>query len=336
MKFVMLFFFLIFCSLLKSETHSFDSLFNNQNLLTSKLEPFLKSTDQLHLLVGRHQWQNEKLESQWFSFRDTAIKSGTWYPASTVKFMAALGALVRANELGYERNSTITFLGNTPQKKKLSQLITQAVGPSSNIDYNYLVHAAGFAFIHRQFFSLENGFETLRLNIPYANDAWAQLGFHRNFRVTPKTIWGEHEFRSITYRSQPCSGKYNSTCASPYEISQALLWLYYPQLLPRPYGLRSDDREFLLSVMKSKRSRGEELVDGLKKVLGEEHFNFYHKAGFAVNWFSDAVIIERKGTSEIFTVVAANYPGRASLNHLSAVIGEFIKTAAIFQDSPLE
>ena len=103
---------------------------------------------------------------QQFEAGGGALASDFW-PASSIKVLAALGALDFARSLGFSGAATVTFDDGTPLGT-LRSIYEAAIRDSSNYDYDLLVRIAGVDRLNDQFLTARNGFPVTALYRSYA------------------------------------------------------------------------------------------------------------------------------------------------------------------------
>ncbi len=93
--------------------------------------------------------------------------AGNFWPASSIKVLAALGALDFAHSLGFTGAATVTFDdGSDPQT--IRSIYEPAIRDSSNYDYDRLVRIAGRDRLNDEFLSAKNGFPVTSLARSYS------------------------------------------------------------------------------------------------------------------------------------------------------------------------
>ncbi|HEX2048224.1 MAG TPA: hypothetical protein VHF27_10690 [Acidimicrobiales bacterium] len=90
-----------------------------------------------------------------------------FWPASSIKVLAALGALDFARSIGFSGAATITFDDGTPSRT-LRSIYEPAIRDSSNYDYDLLVRIAGVDRLNEEFLTARNGFPVTALYRSYA------------------------------------------------------------------------------------------------------------------------------------------------------------------------
>jgi len=89
-----------------------------------------------------------------------------FWPASSIKVLAALGALDFARSLGYTGAATVTFEGDA-DRRTLRSIYEAAIRDSSNYDYDLLVRIAGVDWLNSRFLTARNGFPLTSITEPY-------------------------------------------------------------------------------------------------------------------------------------------------------------------------
>jgi LysM repeat protein len=268
-----------------------------------------------------------------FDYDGTGDDTTGWNAASTVKLFAAIAAMQRAQALGFGLDVEIEFRGSRTYTHTLRSLVADAVGPSSNIAYDFLVTFVGFDELNRDFFTSRNGLAGTALRRAYESSRWMDMGFSSSFAVSPPLVLREGtRTREIDARTgSHDTGCYAAACTSLRDLAEAMRRVMLQEQLPsnQSYGLNDENLRFLRQTLRSERARGEEVVDGLARGDFAENTRFYHKAGFAGDWFSDNVYIFEPGSRQAWVVAMAGYPGRSSLNSAAAILGDIIASGAL-------
>ena len=112
-----------------------------------------------------------------------------FWPASSIKVLAALGALDFARSLGFTGAATVTFDdggggggadggagggGNGGEPRTLRSIYEAAIRDSSNYDYDQLVLIAGVDRLNSQFLTARNGFPSTSITRPYDGTDFGQ------------------------------------------------------------------------------------------------------------------------------------------------------------------
>jgi len=90
-----------------------------------------------------------------------------FWPASSIKVLAALGALDFLRSLGYSGAATVTFDNGGPSQT-LRSIYEPAIRDSSNYDYDLLVQIAGLDRLNGEFLSARNGFPVTAITRSYS------------------------------------------------------------------------------------------------------------------------------------------------------------------------
>jgi len=92
---------------------------------------------------------------------------GDFWPASSIKVLAALGALDFARSLGFTGDALVVFdIGE--KARTLRSIYEAAIRDSSNYDYDLLVQIAGRDRLNGQFLTAANGFPATTITRSYA------------------------------------------------------------------------------------------------------------------------------------------------------------------------
>ncbi len=262
-----------------------------------------------------------------FDWRGSSDNASGWNPASAIKIFAGVAAMQRARDLGFTGEALITFHGGTEVTHSLNELVGAALGPSDNIAYNRLVQFVGYDNLNSQFFSRRNGMSHSALRRPYERSRWMGMGEPSSFSETPRiTVREGGRTRTIDAASgsaaTACGG---AACTTLQDLSECMRRLMLQEQLPAAdsFDLPRADLLTVRRTLRTDRDRGDEVVDALARdfPIGTV---FYHKAGFAGDWYSDNVYIFDPTQGRAFIVTMAGYPGRSSLNRAAAIIGDIL------------
>lgn len=94
-----------------------------------------------------------------------------FWPASSIKVLAALGALDFARSLGFTGAATIAFDDGLPSQT-LRSIYEPAIRDSSNYDYDLLVRIAGLDRLNSEFLTARNGFPVTSISRSYGGLAF--------------------------------------------------------------------------------------------------------------------------------------------------------------------
>lgn len=90
-----------------------------------------------------------------------------FWPASSIKVLAALGALDYARSLGYTGAATVSFADDS-DVRTIRSIYEAAIRDSSNYDYDLLVRIAGVDRLNSVFLTAANGFPVTSITRSYA------------------------------------------------------------------------------------------------------------------------------------------------------------------------
>jgi hypothetical protein len=96
-----------------------------------------------------------------------------FWPASSIKVLAALGALDFARSLGFSGAASVTFDDGSPSRT-LRSIYEPAIRDSSNYEYDLLVQIAGLDRLNQDFLSARNGFPVTSISRSYAGMEFAE------------------------------------------------------------------------------------------------------------------------------------------------------------------
>ena len=267
-----------------------------------------------------------------FDYRGTGDDVSNWNPASTVKLFAAIAAMKKADSLGFTGNAEIQF-GKAEHTRQLKSLVQDALGPSNNIAYDFLATFVGHDELNGNFFTRGNGFQRTALRRAYESSRWMQMGFSSSLAPSPRLIITEgSKSRTIDARLGTIDGGcYSAACTSLRDLAEAMRRLMLQEQLSgsQSFRLKPASLSLIRGILRSPRSRGMEVVEGLDANAFGPGTQFYHKAGYAGDWFSDNVFVKDPSSRTVWVIAMANYPGRGSLSRGARVLGSLIGEGAL-------
>ena len=267
-----------------------------------------------------------------FDYRGTGDDVSNWNPASTVKLFAAIAAMKKADSLGFTGNAEIQF-GKAEHTRQLKSLVQDALGPSNNIAYDFLATFVGHDELNGNFFTRGNGFQRTALRRAYESSRWMQMGFSSSLAPSPRLIITEgSKSRTIDARLGTIDGGcYSAACTSLRDLAEAMRRLMLQEQLSgsQSFRLKPASLSLIRGILRSPRSRGMEVVEGLDANAFGPGTQFYHKAGYAGDWFSDNVFVRDPSSRTVWVIAMANYPGRGSLSRGARVLGSLIGEGAL-------
>jgi hypothetical protein len=276
-----------------------------------------------------------------YDWHGTSADRDDWWPASTVKLFAAVAALETTHRLGFGPRTQVTYeYPEGPVTLRLDRIVKDALIPSNNLAYDRLIEITGFDALHRQFFTKQHGFRNTVLLRAYGGrikDPVTQRGI--NLNSPPITLSFGKKQKQLSERNGKPRGECpeQGNCTSLAELAETLRRVMLHDELPEAerFDLGKAELELLHSALGSTRPRGENIVDGLRAGFGPQRpVTLHHKAGFALKWMSDAVLVEETATGQRYIVALAGYPGRESLDQAALSIGKLLAQGAFATDPP--
>ena len=270
-----------------------------------------------------------------FSWNGT-YDDADWNPGSTIKLFSAIGALELLQAKGLRPTATATFHRNgTRRKFRVDSLVADALGPSKNHAHNRLVEIAGYDWLNGRVLNKNRGFQNAAIHRPYERSTWRGRDTFK--KGGPKIVLRKGSRKRTLHRREAkreyvCSG--SGACATPNDLAVGMRRLMLHEQLPAgrrfrldPLGLRT-----IRNALKSRRKRGNEVTDGLRRADRRKRWVFYHKPGFAGDWMSDVVYIYQRRSRRRWIVSLAAHPGRGAVSAAARVIGELLAGDAFMAD----
>ncbi|MDQ4070294.1 MAG: hypothetical protein M3203_12620, partial [Actinomycetota bacterium] len=150
--------------------------------------------------------------------------AANFWPASSIKVLAALGALDFAHSLGFSGEATVIFDDGTPSRT-LRSIYEPAIRDSSNYDYDLLVRIAGVDRLNEQFLTARNGFPATSITRSYAGTELSE---------SPAMILEEGDRRTYvparTASSEPECLEGN--CSNLFEMTESVRRIVMSEQLP--------------------------------------------------------------------------------------------------------
>ena len=147
-----------------------------------------------------------------------------FWPASSIKVLAAVGALDFARSLGFTGAATVAFDDGT-SARTLRSIYELAIRDSSNFDYDLLVRIAGVDRLNEEFLTARNGFPATAL---YRSYAGIELG------ESPAMIFEEGDRRVYVparraTREPECP---KGNCSNLFEMTESVRRIVMSDQLP--------------------------------------------------------------------------------------------------------
>ena len=258
-----------------------------------------------------------------------------WWPASCVKLFAATAALEKTHALGLTPKARCTwYYGTGAKTKTVEQVVRRALTPSDNKAYDMLVELTGFDDLNGRFFVPAKGFHKTVLLRAYSGRVKDPETNTTTTRHSPpiELVEGGRTVKlpeRAGKRQFECPEEGN--CTTLRELAENLRRVMMHERLPEAerFALGKAELSLMRSAMSAKRSRGNGVIDGLRRGFGDVAIKTWNKPGFARDWFSDVVLFERQDTKERWIVSMAGYPGRGALDQASEAVGRLIRDGAL-------
>jgi len=254
----------------------------------------------------RYFWSNKTKDSS----------RGDWVPASTVKIFAALGALLRLNELGLGPDTNVEFK-DTNQKIKLRELVYSALVPSDNMSYNRLVQLAGHDKIKELF---SQTYPDTELNKPYLLDDWKKLTRNNTNLSAPEIVLNDSIVLPRSPYSPPKIAGSQQACTTLVDLNNVLY-----NIVMDKTELSQENAGFLKNVLETRKQRGEEFSNSILRQIQNRQFRVFSKHGFNGTVYSQAVLLLDIPNRKLYTISAVGSPGdRTCLNDVGRAIGQLL------------
>jgi len=262
--------------------------------------------------ITRYYWRN--LET------DDAHRG--WVPASVVKVFAAVSALQRLSELGFDATTQIIFK-DTGETISIAELINRTIIDSNNMTYNRLVQLAGHSRMSEM---LAQHFPNTELNTPYILEDWKKHTQGNSRFDAPLIEISDATKRQVlepNTQSSPKLCRGVSACTRLSELNNLMAQSVIFQNLQISENLS----HLLLTALSASKPRGAEFSNAIQANTPKYAFTAFHKHGFNGEWYSQTVVLLNEN-QKAFVVSAVGAKGdRTLLNDVGRAIGELIQKA---------
>ena len=187
-----------------------------------------------------------------------------FWPASSIKLLAALGALDRAASLGFTGAATVSFADAYPGPDDgvtLRDVYWSAVSASDNLDYDILIRIAGFDRLNTEFLSAANGFPATVIQRSYAG-----IDVQRSPEMTL-----EEDGRVMVVPERVSTDEYGcpdlGNCTNLFELSEAVRRVVLDTSLP-PDERFDIDAADVLALEEALADAGSFFTAGVEEVFG--------------------------------------------------------------------
>ena len=139
--------------------------------------------------------------------------AGDFWPASSIKVLAALGALDFARSLGFTGAATVAFDDGLPSQT-LRSIYEPAIRDSSNYDYDLLVRIAGVDHLNDEFLTARNGFPVTSISRSYGG---------LPFDESPAMVFEEGDRRAyVPVRKSERTPECEGNCSNLFEMAESV------------------------------------------------------------------------------------------------------------------
>lgn len=213
------------------------------------------------------------LAYRYFDVNKGAFSQAFW-PASTIKFIAALTALTQIRSWGFTGEATVTWSGFSDS---VNDIVERAVRVSSNEDYDRTLQIAGNDYVNGEWLTEDNGFPTTVLKGSYAKLGVVDVPA---FTLTEGDMKKDVPARSGQGNYACESGR--SNCTTLYELSEAIRRATLHDELPEDerFDIHEGDRANLLEAACN--ATPSHFIGPAKEVFGDG-VTVCHKAGWVPN-----------------------------------------------------
>lgn len=278
-----------------------------------------------HQVQIRYTQIDRKNDNIVFTDHDFQVDENNYfYPASTVKFPAAVAALEKLNEIDTLSLNTRFFVEGDSVETTFGKAISEIFAVSDNAANNRLVEFLGQDDLNRRM--RERGVAPIRIAhrlstsnaddvttkplVFYLNDSTTSLsGTIVNSPIKPIAIDGVKKGKGFIADGAYQEGPFDFSLKNYYPITaqtSLLKRIIFPEAFPKEqrFNLSDDQREYLLTAMHTlPASMGydkEEFYDSYVKffMFGDntepmpEHIRIYNKVGYAYGTLTDCAYIK--------------------------------------------
>ena len=281
--------------------------------------------EEAYLLIGRISKINGRPAYTWFSLRDTGFvqSADSFWPASMIKLVAAVGALETLADHGLDGSTRISFTdGRGRWSGTASRLYASALTHSNNVAYDRLMKIAGFDALNDRLLTPKNGFPFMTFQRAYdANN-------DETLRVSPEIAFekkggetGVIPRRESAAVHEACPDEGN--CATLFELLHFLQRVVLHDEIEEGdrFRLTRVDRRALARYLEAAPSR---IGPGIEAALGHE-VTIYNKGGRVPDLVANDHALVVDETNSRHYLVAASIAERDGKDETKARIAELVR-----------
>jgi hypothetical protein len=265
-----------------------------------------------HVLAARIVDGLDQPAFSYLSYGDTGFvnSDGSFWPASAVKLLAALGALHTLRRHGLTGDAVLTFEDHRGKfHKKAERLYCAALTWSSNLAYDRLLRVAGFDEINQRFLTEARGFRYAAFQRPFARgEDGPPLRESPEIRYTEGEKTGVIPARKGTSTVERCPQGDN--CASLFELLDALSRIVLHKELPElaRFDVAPIDIRRLKAFLTQSKCG---FTESALAVLGE-NTRIYNKRGYSPSFdmIDHALIVDKKTGRRYLLAASVRYKER--------------------------
>lgn len=272
-----------------------------------------------------------------FDYLGTSRDRDDWWPASSVKLYAAAVAVEHLSDRGFTPRAMITYYYPkfSTVAESLASLVNKALIPSDNTAFDRLVQLVGMTAFNDRLAELDQP-DTYMMRA-YSPDnlkhhEYVDPGHGKgSLCLAPPVLVRENAREDYfqdqrTFPADETRCAEHGNCTSLADLATMIARVVLHDSLPEADRLRltPEGLDLLQGALATRRTRGNGVVDGLAAGLGNPpDLRMYHKAGYANQWFSDAVFVRHPDGRE-WIVAMAGHPGRDILNDGALLVGRIL------------
>lgn len=225
---------------------------------------------------------------------ETEDTAGDWFPASTIKFVAAYYFIKSIYDIVPDLNIEnlsfrFTFPNQNTKVYTFENLLTDALIKSTNIEYNLLVSGI------KQEYYTELINKNINMNRAYVKQEWKSLtgNLNNEFKINKLEYSNGGNLYSSIYESSNSFANQNRNARRATTANMDSLIEVIQTLVTE---IHSEKMQNAVDLMKSKLSaypkgqRGDQFISSLKETFKESGWQFFYKAGYAGDkgdvWYS--------------------------------------------------
>ncbi len=276
-----------------------------------------------YLLIGRISKIAGKPAFTWFSLGDTGFDASadSFWPASMVKLIAAVGALETLHAQGLNGSSKISFTdGRGEYSGNASRLYGSALSHSNNVAYDRLIKIAGFDALNEDLLSPSNGFPFMTMQCSYDKENDPSLRTSPAIEYEDKKLTGVIPERTSEAVHEQCPEGAN--CATLFELLHLLarVVLHDEMDVEDRFNLHWTDKKALRRYLEKAPTR---IGPGIEEALGHP-ITVYNKGGRVPDMVANdhALAVDEENGRRY--LVAASIAEDHSKDETKAMIAELV------------